>query len=172
MKGGDQGGMESIEHQEWRARRAVNIPAALKVGAGVGVFLFIFSGGTPWTGGGTMNAVLGRPMPWPWPGIAAAHFGLCIGYMIVIASVVYRFKLISAIGAGLLTALGLFALNWLTFTMTMGIGNDISNGRSLMAHIAFGLFGTVIYKAIAVPRPLRDDHDVDDPGLAHGHRHR
>jgi hypothetical protein len=162
-------GMESIEHQEMRARRAVNLGAALKVGAGLGVLLFVFSGGTPWTSGGTMNAVLGRPMPWPWFAVAAAHFGLCLAYMAVLANVIYRFKLIAAIGAGILTALGLFALNWGVFGMLMGFTEDVANGRALVAHIIFGLFGTVIYKAIAVPRPLKDDRDMIDP-LAHGHR--
>ena len=161
--------MESIEHQEMRARRAVNLSAALKVGAGVGAFLFLFSGGTPWTGGGTMNAVLGRPMPWPWFAILAAHFVLCLVYMVILANVVYRFKLIAAIGTGILTSLILFAINWGIFAMTMGYSQDIANGRALVAHVVFGLFGTVIYKAIAVPRPLADDHDHIDPPLAHGH---
>lgn len=134
------------------------------------ILLFIFSGGTPWTSGGTMNAVLGRPMPWPWFAVAAAHFVLCIAYMIVIANVVYRFKLIAAIGAGILTALGLFAVNWAVFAMTLGFGSDIANGRALVAHVIFGLFGTVIYKAIAVPRPLRDAVAVADHSLPHGQR--
>jgi hypothetical protein len=162
--------MESIEHQEWRARRAVNLSAALKVGAGLAVLLFVFAGGTPWTSGGTMNAVLGRPMPWPWLAVAATHFVLCVAYMFVIANVVYRFKLIAAIGAGLLTALALFAVNWGVFGMMMGFNSDIANGRALVAHLIFGLFGTVIYKAVAVPRPLQDDRDVVERPLAHGHR--
>lgn len=117
-----------------------------------------------------MNAVLGRPMPWPWFAIAAAHFGLCLVYMFVLANVVYRFKLIAAIGAGILTSLGLFAANWGVFGMLMGLNHDISNGRALVAHIIFGLFGTVIYKAIAVPRPLSDDRDLPESPFAHGHR--
>jgi hypothetical protein len=151
--------MESMEHQEARARRAVDVSAALKAGAGLGAFLFIFAGGTPWTSGGTMNAVLGRPMPWPWLVIAVVHFALCIAYMFVLAIVVCRYKLIAAIGAGILTALVLFVVNWGVFAMTMGFGNDIANGRALVAHIVFGLFGAVIYKAVAVPRPMEDDRD-------------
>lgn len=153
--------MESIEHQEMRARREVNLTAALKVGAGLGVLLFIFPGGTPWTSGGTLNAVLGRPMPWPWFLILAVHLALCLAYMVVVANVVYRFKLIAAIGAGILTVLGLFAVNFAFFAAIMGFNQDLSNARSLVAHVIFGLFGTVIYKAISVPRPLPDDREVE-----------
>jgi hypothetical protein len=155
--------MESIQHQEMRARRNVNLAAALKVGAGLGALLFVLPGGTPWTSGGTMNGVFGRPMPWPWFVIAAVHFALAIIYMFVLANVVYRFKLISALGAGIGTSLGLFAINWLVFAATMGFTQDVANGRALVAHIAFGIFGTVAYKAIAVEAPLRDDREVFDP---------
>jgi hypothetical protein len=153
-----------------RARQAVNMQAAFKVGAGLGAFLFLFAGGTPWTSGGTMNAVLGRPMPWPWYAIFAVHFALCIVYMVVLANVVYRFKLIAAIGAGIFTSLVLYAFYWVVFAMTMGYNHDIANGRALVAHVMFGLLGTAIYKAVSVPRPLPDDRDLMEEEMAHSPR--
>jgi hypothetical protein len=144
--------MESPEHQEWRARQHVNWPAIFKCGLGVGLFLFIFSGGTPWTSGGIITGVMGRALPWPWPLIVVAHFGLCLGYMAVIAHIIYRFKVLKAIIVGLVTAMGLYAINYILLT---GWSDHRDDGRALAAHIVFGLFASVVYKAISVPRPRR-----------------
>src|SRR5512146_2534755 len=82
--------METAEHQEWRSRQHVSWPAIFKSGLAIGLLLFIFGGGTPWTGGAGMNEVMGRPVHWPWPLLIVAHFGLAWLYMTVIAHVIYR----------------------------------------------------------------------------------
>jgi hypothetical protein len=143
--------MESIEHQEWRARHHLSWSAILKIGLGLGLYLFIFPGGTPWTGGGVANGVLGRSLTWPWAAIAFTHFALCMLYMVVIALAIYRLRLIPAVIVGLVIALALYGVTYLIFAT-----GNAGDGRSLAAHIVFGLFSAVLYKAISVPPPLRD----------------
>lgn len=158
--------METPEHQDWRARQTINYGAALKVGLGMGLFLFIFSGGTPWTGAGTANAAMGRVLPWPWPAIALLHFSMTICYMLVIAKLVYRFRLLPALLVGVMTAGGLYLVN-LAFFATTGLASDLSNGRSVVAHVILGLLGSAAYKGISVPPPdvgiMHPDSSSDDP---------
>ena len=149
--------MESPEHQEWRARQRVSWPAIFKAGLGVGLFLFIFSGGTPWTSGGIVTGVMGRAMPWPWSLIILAHFGLSLGYMAIVAHIIYRFRVVSGIIVGLLVSVGLYAVN---YAVLGGWSDHRDDGRALAAHIVFGLFASAIYKAISIPRPQRAPGEV------------
>jgi hypothetical protein len=151
--------MESPEHQEWRSRQQVSWPAIYKTGLGMGLFLFIFSGGTPWTSGGIVSSVMGRGLPWPWPLLIVAHFGLALLYMAIIAHIIYRFRVWMGVAIGLITALGLYAIN---YAILHGWSDPRDDGRALAAHIVLGLFGSAIYKAISTPRPQPSPGEVMD----------
>ena len=139
--------MDTFEQQERIAKRRVSWPAIFKVGLGLGVYLFIFAGGTPWTGAGIANGVLGRAEPWPMPLVTIAHFSLCLVYMVILAHAIYRLNIWMAAFAGVAVGLVLYGVNYALFAT-----HNAGDGRALSAHIVFGLFGSVLYKALSVPR--------------------
>jgi hypothetical protein len=145
--------METPEHQEWRSRQQVNWTAVAKSGLGMGLLLFIFAGGTPWTGASGLNQVMGRPLPWPWPTLLLAHFALAWLYMGVIAAAIYRLRVFSAILTGVVVALFLYGINFVIFAgLGSGMG-DRGDARALAAHLTLGLLGSALYKALSVPPP-------------------
>lgn len=102
------------------------------------------------------TTVMGRPMPWGWPLTLVVHLAVCIMYMWVIANAVYRFRLLPAILMGVVTGAGLYALNYVFFA---GLGHDfaLSHAQAIPSHLALGLFGASMYKALSVPPPMADD---------------
>jgi predicted anti-sigma-YlaC factor YlaD len=148
--------MESTEHQEWRARQEINVPAALKTALGMGIFFFVMTGGGPWTTDGSLNAAMGREIKMSfWP-MALTHFGLAFAYTFAIAWATYRFTLLPAIAAGIATGMVLYAINFGMFKTT---GMELT-GREFVTfftHFVYSLFATMLYKALSVPRPLTDD---------------
>lgn len=145
--------METTQHQEWRARQHINIPAVLKAGFGAGLIFFIMSGGTPFSTSGTMNAVMGRDIPMSFPLLLVCHFGLSWLYMAIIAAVIYRFKTVIAVPVGIAIALALYGANYLLFS-AFGVTMQSPEFRPFMVHFMFGLFGSLLYKAMSVPKPL------------------
>lgn len=145
--------METTQHQEWRSRQHISIPAVLKAGFGAGLLFFIMSGGTPFSTAGTMNAVMGRDIAMNWPLLVVCHFGLSLLYMFIIAAVIYRFKTVLAVPAGIGIALALYGANYLLFS-AFGLSMQSPEFRPFMVHFMFGLFGSLLYKAISVPKPL------------------
>jgi hypothetical protein len=145
--------METTQHQEWRSRQHINIPAVLKAGFGTGLLFFLMSGGSPWSTAGTMNAVMGRDIPMAFPMLVICHFGLALLYMFVIAAVIYRYKTVLAVPAGVGLALVLYGANYLLFS-AFGVNMQSPEFRPFMVHFMFGLFGSLLYKAMSVPKPL------------------
>lgn len=145
--------METTQHQEWRSRQHINIPAVLKAGFGTGLLFFIMTGGSPWSTAGTMNAVMGRDIPMSLPLLVASHFGLALLYMFVIAAVIYRFKTVLAVPIGIGITLALYGANYLLFS-AFGVSMQSPEFRPFLVHFMFGLFGSLLYKAMSVPKPL------------------
>lgn len=139
--------MNTFEQQDARARQSVNWTAALKVGLGMGLYLFIFSGGTPWTGAGTANGVLGRAYEWPWLATAVVHFALCLIYLNIVALVVYRLNIWIAVFGGAATTAALYGV-----TYPLLATHNAGDTRALFSHLILGLFGAALYKAISVPK--------------------
>ncbi len=145
--------METTQHQEWRSRQHINIPAVLKAGIATGLLFFVMSGGSPWSTAGTMNVIMGRDVPTSFPLLVLGHFGLSILYMFIIAAVIYRFKTVLAVPIGVGISLVLYALNYLAFS-AFGVVMQSPEFRAFLVHFMFGLFGSLLYKAISVPKPL------------------
>jgi hypothetical protein len=143
--------MNTFDQQEARSKHAISWPVVLKVGLGLGIYLFIFSGGAPWTGAGVGSAVLGRALPWPLPLIAVVHFGLCLLYTAAISAVIYRLSIWTGVAAGVATSLAIYGLTYPLFVTLRG-----DDGRAFAAHVVLGLFGSALYKALSVPRARRD----------------
>lgn len=135
------------KQQEAISRRSIHWPAVFKTALGVGTYLFIFSGGTPWTGGGVANGILGRAYEWPMPALAVAHFALCLAYISVIAAAIFRLRVLTGIFVG--TAIS-GALYLLTFPVLAT--HDAGDGRALAAQLVLGLFGSALYKALSIPK--------------------
>lgn len=100
-----------------------------------------------------MNAVMGRDIPMSFPLLLACHFGLSFLYMAVIAAFIYRFKTVLAIPLGVGIALVLYGVNYLLFS-SFGIPMQSPEFRPFMVHLMFGLFGSLLYKAMSIPKPL------------------
>jgi hypothetical protein len=155
--------MESIEHQEWRARQEVSVAAIFKAGTAVGAALFIFSGGTPWSTAGTANAVMGRMLGLPYVWMLVVHMALAWIYMGILAMAIYRLHVLPAIAAGVGVSLGLYIANWLLVSPFVP-GGSVEEMRVLLVHVVFGIFGSVTYKALAVPKPNDDERHKDEIG--------
>ena len=145
--------METPEHQEWRSRQALSWPAVIKAGFGAGLMFFVLSGGAPWTTAGTMNGIMGRDVPGGMFLLTASHFALSWVYMFVIGSAIYRYRPPVAVPLGILVTMGLYALNLLVFRMG-GMTMQSPEARAVLVHLMFGLFGSLFYKALSVPKPL------------------
>lgn len=100
-----------------------------------------------------MNAVMGRDIPMSLPLLVASHFGLALLYMFVIAAVIYRFKTVLAVPIGIGITLALYGANYLLFS-AFGVSMQSPEFRPFLVHFMFGLFGSLLYKAMSVPKPL------------------
>ncbi|MHA3774300.1 hypothetical protein ACXR0O_22470 [Verrucomicrobiota bacterium sgz303538] len=100
-----------------------------------------------------MNAVMGRDIPMAFPLIILSHFGIALVYMFVMASVIYRFKTPVAVPIGIGIAIGLYFANFL-LSRAFGITMQSPEFRPFLVHFMFGLFGSLLYKAMSVPKPL------------------
>ncbi|HEV7866345.1 MAG TPA: hypothetical protein VGO90_01585 [Chthoniobacteraceae bacterium] len=145
--------METPEHQEWRSRQRISPRAIVTTALVAGLITFVFSGGAPWTTAGTMNSVMGRVVKWNFIALIVGHFAVALIYMGVIASAIYRFRVVTAIIVGVAVGFGLYGLNYVLFN-TLGLQEQSPESRTIMTHVAFSLFSSVLYKAISVPRPL------------------
>lgn len=139
--------MNTFEKQEERSRRQISWSAVLKVGLAMGLYLFIFAGGTPWTGAGVASGVLGRAYGLPVVVTGLAHFGLCLAYVALIAAVTYRLHVWIAVLVGPLVTLALYGL-----TFPLLATHNVGDSRAFSAHLVLGLFGTALYKALSVPK--------------------
>jgi H+/Cl- antiporter ClcA len=145
--------METPEHQEYRARQRVSIPAVAKTAAGLGLLFFVMSGGGPWSTAGSMNVIMGRDIPLSLPALIVGHFAVAFIYTFVIASVIFRFKTIwASLPVGVITGLVLYAVNALIFR-GLNLVQQSSEGRTIFVHLSFGLFAAAVYRALAVPKP-------------------
>ena len=145
--------METTQHQEWRARQRISVPAILKAAFATGLLFFIMSGGSPWSTAGTMNAIMGRDIAMSWPLLIIAHFGLATLYTAVIAAGIYRFRTPVAVPLGIGITLALYGINFVLFR---GMGGTMQSPefRAFFVHLVFGLFASLLYKAMSVPKPL------------------
>lgn len=87
--------------------------------------------------------------------LVLVHFGLAVVYMMVIANVIYRMRVISAIASGVGLSILLYALNYIVFT-GLGMATERGDVRALSAHLVLGLLGSALYKAISVPPPMQE----------------
>ena len=145
--------VETVQHQEWRARQHISIAAILKAGLGTGLLFFVVSGGSPWSTAGTMNAIMGRDIPLSFPMLALGHLALSLVYMVVIASAIYRLRTPVAVFVGLAVTMVLYGLNFAIFHLLGGTMQS-PEFRVFLVHFMFGLFASLLYKALSVPRPL------------------
>ena len=146
--------MESPEHQEWRARQRVRWAAIVKTALFAGLVLFLMSGGGPWSTAGTMNVIMGRDVPLNYLLLALGHFAVSLIYVFVIAQVIYRFRLVAAIGVGVLGAIGLYAINFAIFR-GLGVAQHSPESKTFFVHLVFGAIASALYKAFSVPRPIK-----------------
>lgn len=118
-----------------------------KAALAVGAYLAVFTGGAPWSGTGVGTAVVGRPAPWPMPVTLLLHFALCFAVIGLVALAVYRLNLWWAVPVGIVVAALAGAIN-------VGVlpGAPVDEARVISAHVVLGLFGTVAYKGLSVPR--------------------
>lgn len=152
--------METRSHQEWRARQSLSGTAVWQVALSVGAIFFLMSGGGPWTTAGTMNAAMGRDLPWGFVPLLLLHFALAYAYALCIGLIVYRLRLGAAIVAGPALGLALFGVNHFVFN-NLGIVMQSPEFRALLVHLFFGLFASVAYKGASVRPPFAgSDADV------------
>lgn len=155
--------METPKQQEARGRHRISWRGILAAAAVAGTWTFIFSGGSPWSSAGTMNAIMGRDVPADHARffmLLIGHFAVALLYAILLGSVVYRFRLVAALGAGIGVGAVLYACNYLVFHAIGGTMQS-GEGRAILTHAVFAIFATLIYKGAGVPRP-RATHPGED----------
>jgi hypothetical protein len=146
--------MESPEHQEWRARQRVRWAAIIKTALFAGLVLFLMSGGGPWSTAGTMNAIMGRDIPLNYILLALGHFAVSLIYVFILALVIFRFRLLSAIGVGVVVAAALYGVNFAIFR-GLGVMQHSPESKTFFVHLVFGAIASALYKAFSVPRPIK-----------------
>ena len=111
------------------------------------------SGGSPWSTAGTMNAIMGRDVPWNFFVLLIGHFVTSFLYATVLAFAVYRVQWVLAVFVG--AGVGV-ALNFLSHEVfsTLGWVMQSPEVRALFTHVTFGMFGAAVYKGASVPPPL------------------
>jgi hypothetical protein len=145
--------LETAEHQEERARRGLNSRAALVTAALMGCYFLIFSRGWPWLGTNFFDAAMGRVTDLPVAANLLIHAALALGYSFALGFAVYRFRPFPAAFVGMGAAVLLYGCNF-ALAQGFGLGKQGEETGVLLAHLFFGLFGSLIYKASSVPPPL------------------
>jgi hypothetical protein len=136
--------------------------AAVLAGLIAGVIAWLLSHGIPWfTSGLVSPTLMGRDLK-P-PGLidpyrsvitVLAQLVVAIGYSLVIAPLVTRFRGVWAIGAGGLIGLALYGCNFCVFHFLLRV--DWSNGELavVVTHVVFGMLAAGAYKGLAARRAL------------------
>jgi hypothetical protein len=154
--------METPDHQEWRSRQQIHWPAVAKASLIAGAVVFFFSGGSPWSTAGTMNAIMGRDLPIAMLLLFVLHFLFAFVYGGIIAAIIYRLRLVLSLMAGLGTGLALYAVNFAIFHF-LTIQMQSPEARAFYVHVTFGLLVSAAYKALSVPKPFRgDEREVEE----------
>lgn len=148
--------METSPHPEWGARQRVSRTAVFFAGLVAGAITFVFSGGTPWTMAGTMNAIMGRVIRADMAILLVAHMVLAWLYAAVIAFATYRYRWAPALFAGLIAGFVCFLANSAFFN-GLNLAQESPESRVLVTHMIFSLCAAAAYQAFSVPRPLRGD---------------
>jgi len=165
--------METPKQQETRGRHRISWRGIFAAAATAGAWTFIFSGGSPWSSAGTMNAIMGRDIPADHARfffILAGHFAVALLYAALIGSVVYRFRVIAALGVGLAVGAVLYVCNYLVFHAIGGTMQS-AEGRAIITHVVYAVFATLVYKAAGVPRPRATEPGEDvTPSAPNGPR--
>ena len=151
--------MESRAHQEWRATQQVSWRAIFSTTLFVGGICFVMSGGSPWSTAGTMNAIMGRDVPWHFSALLVGHFIASFVYATVIAHAVYRFHWAVGTIIGAFVGVGLNLVSHEIFT-SLGWVMQSPELRAVFTSITFGLFGAAVYKGASVPPPLETDDQL------------
>src|SRR5688572_27517766 len=146
--------METTQHQEWRSRQRIDVGAVLKTAVAAGAIFFLLSGGSPWSTAGTMNAIMGRDLPFGMFTLVGLHFLLAVVYTFIIAAGIYRFRTPMAVPLGVLVGIVLYGVNYVVYSAS-GITQKSPEFRPIMVHLMFALFASLIYKAMSVPKPLK-----------------
>lgn len=118
----------------------------------VGGLTFVMSGGSPWSTAGTMNAIVGRDVPWNFAILFIGHFVASFIYAFIIALAVYRLRLIAALIVGVGVGMVLSVISREIFTQ-FGWVMQSPETRAFMTHTAFGLYAVAVYKGASVPPP-------------------
>ncbi len=161
----------SEKEQYYHAQR---FGAAIKAGLLAGAILLLFPSGNPWTSFARPSAaqIMGRPVSSD-PTITmlsaaaipahTAHLAVSIVYALIILAVVYRLRSWRAIVAGIVTALGLYAINFAVFRSFTPEFTGQEEFSVLLAHILFGGIAAGAIRGFLRP-PMRLDETQPNPG--------
>jgi hypothetical protein len=143
--------VESDEAVERRARRRLRPGPLLKSALLAGLFVYIVPSGGPWMSHEALTNVMGRVL-YPNPLVdLVIHFLVALFYGWILAAAIYRPPTATGIGIGIGLAIPLWGLNYAIFGLVGGIAaNEL---HTFLAHFEFCLFFSVMYRAMAVPRP-------------------
>lgn len=163
---------EKIETADVPSATAINWPMAIWAGViGGAVFMMlemamvaIFKGSSPWGPPHLIAAiVMGKgvvPSPPPPPGpdanvmmaAMAVHFTLSIIFGVIIAWIVARLDMGTALIVGAVAGLVLYVVNFYGFTAVFPWFAMARGWITIFTHVMFGLVAVGAYKALAKPR--------------------
>jgi hypothetical protein len=145
------------DQQERSAQHHVRWLKALYVSLAVGAVFLMLPRAVPWFSSGVPETAMGRPVggmrgfqlePLIWN--AALHLLLATVYGFILAMLVFRFPVKTAIPLGGAIGLALYALNFILFRVVIG-SPDTGEFPVALTHLAFGLIFSGAYKAVSVP---------------------
>jgi hypothetical protein len=164
--------LSRAEQEEYQ--RGHRWSAAIKAGLIAGVILLLFPSGNPWTSFSQPSAahIMGRPISsdssitlMSAAAIPAhtAHLAVSVVYALIILAVVYRLRTWRAIFGGIVTALVLYGINFLTFRMFAPEFTGRYEFNVALAHILFGGIVAGVIRGLLRP-PMGLDESQPNPG--------
>lgn len=121
-----------------------------------GLVLYLLPQGLPWAGLNMFSgAIMGREANLESNSLSflgtLLHFVLAAGYACIVLSVARHVRVWRGVLLGSLMGVVCYGLNWVLthFLLSYYAGHE---GRVLVTHLAFGLYVTAIYKALAGER--------------------
>ena len=117
----------------------------------IGAIVLVFPVAGPWMSHESFITAMGRMLSKSWIINIILHFTLAMVYGVIIAAVIYRFRLAAALCFGALLGAALYLANYLLFALALGYSSN--ELHVFIQHIVFGLFFAAAYKGASVPRP-------------------
>jgi hypothetical protein len=148
---------ELIDQQEKSAQHHVRWPKAFYASLAIGALFLMLPRAVPWFSSGIPETAMGRPLNpisdlsvQPFVLIGMLHMLLAICYGLILAMLIFRFKVKVSVALGALIGLGLYGLNFALFRLVLGTP-PANEFQIVITHVFFSMIFSAAYKALSIP---------------------